>query len=133
MLTDARDAFPASAQIMELTQIKNVVQDLEARYQKVRQQYEEEIQMLRAEVQALRAASAAAAPAPSQLGLSMPPANNGAAMSGIERTGPGYQPGGEPYERDRGVDRDDRDRDVLSRRKIPKEERPPCEHYPCDR
>ena len=111
-----------------------MVQDLETRHQKVRQQYEEEIQALRAEVQALRSAPPPppALPAPpSQLGLSLPsgggpqghPANGGL-MPGIERTGPGaYQ--GELYDRDsdRLRDRgDDRGRDMG--RKVLKEERP---------
>src|SRR4051812_34547336 len=98
-----------------------MVQDLEARHQKVRQQYEEEIQALRAELQALRSAPPPTPPAaqvpPSQLGLSLPPGaqghpGNGGPMPGIERTGPGgYQ--GELYDRDRDRerDRDDRGRD----------------------
>ncbi|KIM20068.1 hypothetical protein M408DRAFT_334157 [Serendipita vermifera MAFF 305830] len=127
-LKSQREEFEAkaAAQIVELSQIKNAVQELEAVHQKTRQQYEDEIRTLRAEIQALRSQPPPPPPPTqgrSELGLSLPPGsqgghpnNNGGPMPGVLSTGPGGYQGGELYDRDRERDRGD------DRRK-PKDER----------
>ncbi|KAG8821289.1 general transcription repressor [Serendipita sp. 411] len=94
----------AAAQLNELVQIKNAVQELENVHYKARVQYEEELAKLRAEIQALRAAN---------------PPHSGH-MSAVERNGPPSGHPNEPYERNRG----DRELPHPKVRKPPKEEIP---------